>query len=125
MTTPLDKKLYAQVVAEAKGRFRVWPSAYASGWVVRRYKERGGRYKDGGGDKGLARWFQEKWVNVCELPRLVPCGRPTSSMRDYPYCRPWKRVNAKTPTTARELSPQERKERCARKKSNPTRKVLV
>ena len=41
---PLDRDLYDAVVAEAKRKFDVWPSAYASGWVVKTYKARGGRY---------------------------------------------------------------------------------
>lgn len=42
--TPTNKALYNRVVAEAKRKYKVWPSAYASGWVVREYKKRGGRY---------------------------------------------------------------------------------
>lgn len=42
---PTDKALYARVKAEAKRRFKVFPSAYASGWLVREYKKRGGKYR--------------------------------------------------------------------------------
>lgn len=42
---PTDKALYARVKAEAKRRFKVYPSAYANGWLVREYKKRGGGYK--------------------------------------------------------------------------------
>ena len=41
---PSDKELYARIVAEAKRRFDVYPSAYANGWVVQEYKRRGGKY---------------------------------------------------------------------------------
>lgn len=41
---PTNKKLYAQVTREAKQKFDVWPSAYASSWVVKTYKDRGGSY---------------------------------------------------------------------------------
>lgn len=41
---PLDPELYEEVKAEAKSKFKVWPSAYASGWLVQEYKRRGGRY---------------------------------------------------------------------------------
>jgi hypothetical protein len=41
---PADKELYARVVAEAKKKFKVYPSAYANGWVVQEYKRRGGKY---------------------------------------------------------------------------------
>ncbi len=42
---PADKELYARVIAEAKRKFDVYPSAYANGWVVQEYKRRGGTYK--------------------------------------------------------------------------------
>jgi hypothetical protein len=32
------------VIAEAKKKFKVYPSAYANGWVVQEYKRRGGKY---------------------------------------------------------------------------------
>jgi hypothetical protein len=41
---PADKELYARVVAAAKKKFKVYPSAYANGWVVQEYKRRGGTY---------------------------------------------------------------------------------
>jgi hypothetical protein len=42
--TPTNKKLYASVRAAAKKKFKVWPSAYASSWLVKEYKRRGGKY---------------------------------------------------------------------------------
>jgi len=42
---PTDKALYARVKAAAKKKFKVYPSAYANGWIVREYKKRGGKYK--------------------------------------------------------------------------------
>ena len=42
---PSDKELYARIVAAAKKKFDVYPSAYANGWVVQEYKRRGGTYK--------------------------------------------------------------------------------
>lgn len=41
---PADKELYARVIAAAKKKFAVYPSAYANGWVVQEYKRRGGTY---------------------------------------------------------------------------------
>ena len=78
---PLDKILYNKIKKEAKKRFKVWPSAYASGWVVKEYKRRGGRYS---GKKsirrgGIDRWFQEKWVRIGKGGKLVPCGRSRST----------------------------------------------
>ena len=43
--TPTNPTLYARVKAEAKRKFKVYPSAYANGWVVRTYKKRGGGYR--------------------------------------------------------------------------------
>ena len=41
---PTNPTLYARVKAEAKRKFKVYPSAYANGWLVRTYKKRGGTY---------------------------------------------------------------------------------
>ena len=86
---PLDEALYARVKAEADKKYKKH-SAYKSGWVVKRYKELGGRYKDDG-DRPLARWFKEKWADV---------GQKEG---DYPLYRPTKRVSKKTPKTADEV----------------------
>ncbi len=37
--------LYSRVKAEAKRKFDVWPSAYASAWLTKEYKKRGGGYR--------------------------------------------------------------------------------
>ena len=44
---PTNPTLYARVKAEARRKFKVYPSAYANGWLVRTYKKRGGRYRTG------------------------------------------------------------------------------
>ncbi len=41
---PTNPKLYSRVKAEAKKKFDVWPSAYASAWLTKEYKKRGGKY---------------------------------------------------------------------------------
>ena len=43
--TPTNKTLYSKVKSEAKKKFKGWPSAYASGWLVKEYKRRGGKFK--------------------------------------------------------------------------------
>ena len=45
MNVPVNKALYARVKAEAKRKFKVYPSAYANAWLVQEYKKRGGKYK--------------------------------------------------------------------------------
>ena len=44
MATPKNKALYNRVKSEAKRKIKVWPSAYASAWLVKTYKKRGGKY---------------------------------------------------------------------------------
>ena len=135
---PIDVKLYQEVKEEAKQRFSVWPSAYASGWLVKTYKARGGRYEDVGNDdkkdtidkRPLNRWYREHWVNVCtylENGKLTTCGRAHATTVNYPYCRPSVRVSDKTPTTLYELinqrGKQELRKRCAIKRSDPMTRV--
>jgi hypothetical protein len=125
---PNNQKLYDKVKKEAKSKFKVWPSAYASGWLVKEYINRGGTYKGKKPNKSmLKRWFDEKWINVCKLPKIVKCGRPnikTSAWKKkYPYCRPKIRISAKTPTTAGELSKEQIKGRCRRKQKSPMSRI--
>lgn len=130
MPKPIDEKLYNSVKKEAKAKFRVWPSAYASGWLVKEYKRRGGKYEGKKPPKshGLRRWFDEKWINVCKLPKKISCGRPKTSLstwkKKYPYCRPSKRVAKSTPKTVSELSKKEIKSRCTEKRKKPLKRLI-
>jgi hypothetical protein len=129
MPTPKNKRLYEKVKSEAKKRFNVWPSAYASGWLVKEYKRRGGTYAGKKKkDEGLSRWFAEKWINVCKLPKKVPCGRPKIKISEwskkYPYCRPSIKVSNSTPKTAKQLSKTQIRKRCKTKSRNPKKRVL-
>jgi hypothetical protein len=129
MPLPKNKALYDRVKKEAKRKFKVWPSAYASGWLVKEYKRRGGTYSGKKSkDQGIARWFNEKWINVCKLPRKVSCGRPKTSLSEwkkrYPYCRPSKRVSRSTPKTAKQLTKSEIQRRCKQKRRSPMKKVM-
>ena len=120
MPTPTNDELYNTVVKEAKKRFKVWPSAYASGWVTKTYVSRGGTYVEpkSSTPTGIDRWFKEQWIDVCQLPELVPCGRHSASLEEgdaYPYCRPLHRVSQQTPKTVDELTPSELSKRCSKK----------
>ena len=44
MAKPSNSKLYNSIKAQAKSKFSVYPSAYASAWIVKQYKKRGGSY---------------------------------------------------------------------------------
>ena len=75
---------------------------------------------------GLSRWFKEEWIDVCQLPKIVKCGRSRAkgSKRRYPYCRPRKRVTSRSPTAYTQLSKKELQRRCRRKRKNPHKKVM-
>jgi penicillin-insensitive murein endopeptidase len=208
---PVNGKLYSKVKSQAKKKFKVWPSAYASGWLVKNYKKLGGKYKVSPKRKspkrksrsrnspkrklpkckspkrksrsrnslkrkspkrkspkrkspkrkspkrkspkrkspkrkspkrkspkrkspkrkspktGLSRWFQEEWIDVCKLPKIVPCGRKNSrnSKRSYPYCRPRYKITSKSPKTAKSLSLKEIRKRCIQKRRSPYKKVMA
>ena len=45
-SVPSNQELYARIKQEAKAKFKDdYPSAYASAWIVKEYKKRGGSYK--------------------------------------------------------------------------------
>ena len=44
---PTNKRLYANVKAMVKRKFKVYPSAYANAFLVKEYKRRGGGYRMG------------------------------------------------------------------------------
>lgn len=116
--TPADPRLYAAVKAEAKRRFHIWPSAYASGWLVRTYKARGGTFReDTSGPKTfpLARWYAQEWVDACAFVQhgtVVPCARTSAAAQPMPYCRPLRRLSPLTPVTVTEADPAQIRARC-------------
>lgn len=136
---PVDKELYQKAKRKAKRTYKVWPSAYASGYLVKEYKrmfadkygkKRNPYTQSGGGNRstgGLTRWFDEEWVNVCEKDddgNYKPCGRNNASINaeKYPYCRPLKRVNRKTPKTVGELTKKQRNQMCKKKRKSMRRR---
>ena len=51
------------------------PSAYKSGFIVKKYKEMGGKYEDDSQKKKLKMWFAEKWMDIGS--KEYPAHRPT------------------------------------------------
>ena len=84
----LDTELYDKVKKEADTLYSK-PSAYKSGYIVKKYKELGGKYKDDDKPKNLKRWFKEKWEDV--------------GHKEYPVYRPTIKVNENTPLTIDEI----------------------
>lgn len=132
------KKLCSRGIAAAKKRYKKWPSAYASGHAsqVCSGKIRGldglkkaspgfGKRRSKRGSN-LSRWYKEKWVDACTIGRKggpKACGRQKGSKRSYPYCRPTYRVSPKTPVTWKEMSAEDIRRTCAKKRRSP-RKVM-
>ena len=79
----LYKKIKNKIRRQVDKKNRNW-GAYDSGRLVKEYKKQGGTYS---GKKpinsSLDRWFKEKWINVCKLPKKVPCGRPKIDMKSW------------------------------------------
>ena len=65
------------------------PSAYKSGFIVKTYKQMGGKYGDDNQPKNLERWYQEQWKEI--------------GNKDYPVLRPTKKINSHTPLTINEI----------------------
>jgi len=95
MPTPKDKVLYEKAKKMADEIYKK-PSAYKSGYIVKKYKELGGEYIDDKKPKELKRWFSEKWADIGGL--------------DYPVYRPTVKVSKKTPLTVKEIDPKQLKE---------------
>jgi hypothetical protein len=88
MPIPKDSNLYNKVKKEAD-RIYDKPSAYKSGYIVKKYKQLGGEFIDDNKPKNLKRWFKENWKDIGGL--------------DYPVYRPTIRINKSTPLTANEI----------------------
>ena len=104
----LNKTLYENVKQDAKTKFKRYPSLYASAWISREYKKRGGKYsgtkktkRPASRSKGIRRWFDEQWIQVVPYltkNKIVQCGDDNV---DGKACRPLKRINSKSPITIR------------------------
>ena len=97
---------------KVKSQYKVFPSAYASGAIAKCRKEKGAKKTEKGSD--LKRWFKEDWKDV---RTGKACGRGKGEKRGTPYCRPSKRVSAKTPKTSGEMTTAEKRSRISQKKS--------
>jgi hypothetical protein len=90
-----DPKLYEEVKKYADTIYTK-PSAYKSGFIVKKYKELGGTYSEDEQPKKLKQWFKEGWQDV--------------GGKEYPVYRPAIRVNQSTPLTVSEISPSNLKQ---------------
>tara|TARA_R100000654_G_scaffold13466_1_gene29315 strand:- start:10 stop:396 length:387 start_codon:yes stop_codon:yes gene_type:complete len=108
---PAKPALYSRVKAEAKRKFNIFPSAYASAYIVREYKKRGGTYTGKKSKrKGIARWMREKWTTQDGSP----CG--SKKFKGVKKCRPTVRISKETPVTWQELRAKGRASEAVREK---------
>lgn len=123
-----DTALHSRAVAAARAKFKVWPSAYASGYVVQQYKRMykekhgstSGAFKGDDGEingDDLDKWFKEKWVRIGANGEIMgPCGA-REEKEGKPKCLPQAQAQA--------LSKEERQTIVARKRKadpNPNRR---
>lgn len=116
--TPTYPDVYAKIKAEVKQRVSRWPSAYASGQLVRSYKDLVSQmygpnahpYVEPKSQKApLTRWFRENWVDIATGK---PCGS-SKTTEYYPTCRP--RAKAQKMSTAQKQAAIEIKQRLKNK----------
>lgn len=128
-STPKDIELYTYVKKLANKKFKSPTGVYKSSWIVKKYKELGGKYKSSSSKSpklsGLKRWYKEKWVDI-NRPMgnrgdYKPCGRSSIKKNSkYPLCRPSVRVNKETPRTLKEISKKSIK-KAQKEKKSPSR----
>lgn len=95
MTVFIDEDLHKYVKSLADKKYSK-PSAYKSGWIVKTYKEMGGKFENDEKGKPLKRWFSEKWISVVDENK-------------YPVYRPTIRISEETPLTIDEIKPSNMK----------------
>lgn len=112
-----NKELHARVKAEAKRKFKVYPSAYANAWMVKEYKKRGGTFRN----DDLKKWFNEKWVRMSAKGEILgPCGDREKG-EGKPRCLPEakaralsKKERAKTVRAKRKADPKKNRSGAAK-----------
>ena len=80
------------------------PSAYKSMFIVTTYKKLGGKYSGSikSKKKGVNKWNREQWIQVVpylESGKKIACGKGSNGKG----CRPFIRIDSKTPITIDEL----------------------
>jgi Family of unknown function (DUF5872) len=108
MPVPIDTDLYAKAKRIADSKYKTH-GAFKSGFIVKTYKELGGRYRDDGKPKNLKRWFKEEWKDV--------------GGKAYPVYRPTKRISKDTPLTKSEIDPKDMKKKTEEKQKIRSRNL--
>lgn len=104
MAEPIDKELYNRVKQMASTVFKSPTGAYRSMWIVKKYKELGGKYRTKKTNSKLDRWLDEKWIDlnnpILKNNKIIgynKCGSKNTQNNLYPLCRPSKKISIDTP----------------------------
>ena len=103
MDNIINKDLYKKAKKKADETYERH-SAYKSMYIQKVYKELGGKYAGSrnAGSK-LTRWNSEQWIQVIPFlkdGKKIACGEDNKKNK---VCRPFKRIDSKTPITISEL----------------------
>ena len=98
----LNKDIYKKAKKDADATYKK-PSAYKSAYLVKRYKELGGKLMSNK-PTGLKRWFQEEsWVNLSPYAEGLTssrtqyaCGEKAKGQKGPSVCRPAKEAKKYT-----------------------------
>lgn len=112
MPIPIDAHLYT-LAKEIADKTYDRPSAYKSGFIVKLYKDLGGRYVGNRKTSNLKRWFDENWADV----------NPYKTDTSYPVYRPTKRISKDTPLTVAEIDKEDLKKKAILKQYITSRKL--
>ena len=131
-------KLCPKGYCTAKHTFDVYPSAYANGYAtsvckgtkpdiqgnLEENKTYTSRFKNKSKkNNSLDRWYREEWVNLCEKGdgpggyALCGTGKGLDKPENYPYCRAYHKLPGTKVVTAQELTKEEIKKMCLKKRS--------
>jgi hypothetical protein len=88
----LDKDIYLKAKSKADKVYKTH-GAYKSMYIVKLYKDMGGRFNPEYKDKKLTKWLNEKWIDIGGSNNIYPVYRPTVKM------------DLNTPLTINEIEP--------------------
>jgi len=97
----LNPKLYKKAQKKANETYKRH-SAYKSMFLVKTYKDLGGKYSTEKKMGKLERWRRESWKSVFDFlnGKIIECG---SDKINNNACRPTKKIDKETPMTIQEL----------------------
>lgn len=108
-----NSNVYKKAIEMANDKYGKKSSIYRSSYIVKMYKELGGKKSltkkkknKNKNETGLNRWFAEDWIQVSpflEKGKKIECGGKRVSDRIGKSCRPFYRITKDTPITIPEL----------------------